>query len=115
MGRKGLPPGYAFLFGLGLFMILGHICALPAHAAGLDSVLGHTGAAHHGQAADESVHGGSCEAVRPVFAVQPPVVPVMTAVSVTVATRPVRPSPDRSLTPVAASPPLFLLHASLLI
>ena len=115
MHRQRWSPGYALLLGLGLFVILGHVCASPLDAAGLDTVLGHSAAAHHGPSADESVYGGSCEAVRPAFAVQPPVVSVVKAVSVTVVTRLVRPSPKRSLSPVAASPPLFLLHASLLI
>ena len=115
MSRKGWPPGYSLLLGLGLFVILSHVCALPVHAAGFDTLLGHTEAEHDGQSADESVHGGSCEAVRSTFAVQPPVAPVPTAVSVTVVTRPVRSSLEHPRPAVATSSPLFLLHASLLI
>ena len=115
MSRRGWPPGYSLLLGLGLFVLLSHVCALPVHAAGFDTLLDHTDAAHDGQSADESVHGGSCEAVRSAFAVGPPVVPVAKAVSVTVVTRPVRPSLEHLLLAVATSPPLFLLHASLLI
>ena len=115
MSRKGWPPGYSLLLGLGLFVILSHVCALPVHAAGFDTLLGHTEAEHDGQSADESAHGGSCEVVRSAFAVQPPVVPVAKAVSVTVVTRLGRPSLEHLLLTVATSPPLFLLHASLLI
>ena len=115
MHRKRRSPGYSLLLGLGLFVILTHVCAVPAHAAGLDTVLSHTDAAHHEHSADESVHGGSCEAMRSTFGVQPPVAPMVKAVSVTVVPRLVRPSPERSLPAVATSPPLFLLHASLLI
>ena len=115
MHRKRWSPGYSLLLGLGLFVILGHVCALPAHAAGLDTILGNADVAHHEQSADGSVHGGSCEAVPSTFAVQAPVVPVATAASVTVVTRPVRPPLERLLPAVAKSPPLFLLHASLLI
>ena len=115
MSRKGWPPGYALLLGLGLFVILSHVCALPVHAAGFDTLLGHTDAAHNAQSTGESVHGGSCDVVRSAFAVHPPVVPVAQAVSVTVVTRLVRPSLEHLLLTVATSPPLFLLHASLLI
>ena len=115
MSRKRWSPGHSFLLGFGLFVILSHVCALPAHAAALDTVLGHTDTAHDAQSTDESVHGGSCEAVRSTFAVQPPVAPVPTAVSVTVATRPVRPFLEHPRPAVVTSPPLFLLHASLLI
>ena len=114
MHRKRWSPGYSLLLGLGLFVILGHVCAMPAHAAGLDTLLGHTDTAHDAQSTDESLHG-SCEAVRSAFAVQPPVVPVATAVFVTVVTRLVPPSPEHPFPAVAISPPLFLLHASLLI
>ena len=115
MHRQRWAPGHSLLLGLGLFVILSHVCALPAHAAGLDMVLGHTDAAHHEPSADESMHDGSCEAVRSAVAVQPPVVPVAQAVSVTVVTRLVRPALEHLLLTVATSPPLFLLHASLLI
>ena len=115
MRHQRWSPGSSLLLGLGLFVILSHVCALPVHAAGLDTVLGHTDAAHDEHSADESVHGGSCEAVRSAFAVPPPVVSVVKAVSVSVVTRLMRPSPERSLPAVATSPPLFLLHASLLI
>jgi hypothetical protein len=115
MHRKRWAPGHSLLLGLGLFVILGHVCALPAHAAGLDVVPRHTDATHHEPSADESVHGGSCEAVRSTFAAQPPVAPVARAVSVTVVPRLTRPSPERVLQAAATSPPLFLLHASLLI
>ena len=115
MSRKPWSPGHSFLLGLGLFVILSHVCALPAHAAALDTVPGHTDTAHDAQSTDESVHGGSCEAVRSTFAVQPPVTLVPTAVSVTVVTRPVRPSLGHPRLAVATSSPLFLLHASLLI
>ena len=115
MSHKRWSPGHSFFLGLGLFVILTHVCALPAHAAALDTLLGHTDAAHEAESTDESVHGGSCEAVRSTFAVQSPMAPVPAAVSVTVVTRPVRPALEHSRPAAATSPPLFLLHASLLI
>ena len=115
MRRQRWSPGYLLLLGLGLFVILSHVCALPVHAAGLDTVLGHTDAAHDEHSADESVHGGSCEAVRSAFVVQPPVAPVTTTVPMKLATHIARPAPEHPLPAAATSPPLFLLHASLLI
>ena len=115
MHRKRWSPGYSLLLGLGLFVILSHVCALPVHAAGLDTVLGHSDAAHDEHSADESVHGGSCEAVRSTFVVQPPGAPVTTTGSVKFATHVVRLSPEHPRPAAAISPPLFLLHASLLI
>jgi hypothetical protein len=100
---------------LGLFVALSHVCALPVHAAGLATLVGHTQGAHDGSSADDSVHGGSCEAVRSVFVVTPPVLLATPAVLVPIVTHIVQRPLDRSPSAVATSPPLFLLHASLLI
>jgi len=100
---------------LGLFVVLSHVCALPVHAEGLATLVGHTHGAHDESSADDSVHGGSCEAVRSVFAVTPPVPLATTAVLVPIVTHLVQRPLDRSPSAVATSPPLFLLHASLLI
>jgi hypothetical protein len=108
-------PGRSLLLALSLFVILSHVCALPAHAAGLDTVLGHTDAAHDHHAGDESVHGGSCEAVRSTAVVQPQPAPAPAVAGVPVVRLLVRPTPERARPAIAASPPLFLLHASLLI
>jgi len=61
------------------------------------------------------VHGASCEAVRSVFAVTPPVLPATPATPARVVTQVVQRPLDRPLSAFATSPPLFLLHASLLI
>jgi len=113
MGRKRWVPGY--LLGLGLFVILGHVCVLPAHAAGLATLIGHTHGAHDEPSADESVYGASCETVRSAFAVTPPVLRATPAVSICAATQVVQRRLERPLPALATSPPLFLLHASLLI
>lgn len=115
MSRTRRSPGYSFLLGLGLFMVLSHVCALPVHAAGLATLVGHPQGAHDESSADESVHGGSCEAVRSVFAVTPPVLLATATVLVPIVTPIVQRPLDRSPSAVATSPPLFLLHASLLI
>jgi hypothetical protein len=100
---------------LGLFVVLSHVCALPVHAAGLGTLVGHTHGAHDESSAGDSVHGASCEAVRSTFTVAPPVLPATSSAPVLVITRVVPRPLDRLLSAVATSPPLFLLHASLLI
>jgi len=116
MSRTRRSPGHSLLLGLGLFVVLSHVCALPVHAAGLATLVGHTHGAHDESSADDSVHGGSCEAVRSVFAVTPPVpLAAAAAVLVPIVTHLVQRPLDRSPSAVATSPPLFLLHASFLI
>lgn len=115
MSRKRWAPGHSLFLGLGLFVVLSHVCALPVHAAGLATLVGHTQGAHDESSADESVHGASCEAVRSTFAVTPPVLPATPATPVRVVTHIVRRPLDRPLAAFATSPPLFLLHASFLI
>lgn len=114
MSRKRWAPGHSLFLGLGLFVVLSHVCALPVHAAGLATLVGHTHGAHE-TSADESVHGASCEAVRSTFTVAPPVLPATPATSVRVVTQIVQRPLERPLSVFATSPPLFLLHASFLI
>ena len=115
MGRKRWAPGYSLLLGLGLIVVLGHVCVLPVHAAGLATLVGHTHGAHGEPSADESVHGASCEAVRSTFAVTPPVLPATPAAPICATTQVVQRLLERPLSAFATSLPLFLLHASLLI
>jgi hypothetical protein len=102
-----------FLLTLAIFVILGHICAAPVHVhAGTVTTHNEDNPEHGG---DEAAHGGSCETLRADFSFDVP------ALIPTGAILPVGPGfRDRprytALTPAAASsPPLFLLHASLLI
>jgi hypothetical protein len=115
MGRKRWSAGRSLLVAVGLIVVLSHVCALPAHAAGFTTLVGHAHGAHDEPSADESVHGASCEAVRSAFAVTPPVLPATPATPVRVVTQVVRRPLDRLLSAFVTSPPLFLLHASLLI
>jgi len=94
---------------------LGHVCVLPVRAAGLAGLVGHTHGAHDESSAGDSVHGASCEAVRSTFAAASPALAVRSTALVSVATHVARPRFDRLLPTPATSPPLFLLHASLLI
>jgi len=94
--------------------VFGHVCALPLHVhAG--TVTTHDD--HSGAAAEETdaVHAGSCDAVKT------PTVTSDLLVAMAAAPTPVLDSTVARLVrskpvPIAtASPPLFLLHASLLI
>jgi hypothetical protein len=115
MGHKRGSAGRSLLVAVGLFVVLSHVCVLPVHAAGLATLIGHTHGAHDESSADESVHGASCEAVRSTFAVTPPVLPVTPAAPIYVATQVLQRPLERPRSAFATSPPLFLLHASLLI
>jgi hypothetical protein len=99
---------------LAVVMLVGHICVLPIH--------GHVEAApwHQDEAqphdADEAVHAGSCEAL-PSSGIA---CPAVLAISPLVVASPVEPSKQlvsrRGITSLPTpSPPLFLLHAALLI
>ena len=115
MEHQRWSAGRSLLVAVGLFVVLSHVCALPVHGAGLATLVGHTHGAHDEPSTGDSVHGASCEAVRSVFAVTPPVLSAMPATPARVVTQVVQRLLDRPLSAYAASPPLFLLHASLLI
>jgi hypothetical protein len=100
-----------FLVAIAILVVMGHICAGPFHA--------HAGAVtthsedHPERGSDEAAHGGSCEALKATPNIDLPALPAarldvmqLTAISTAIA-RPL-PAPD-------TSPPLFLLHAVLLI
>ena len=97
------------LVAVAVFVVLGHVCALPVHA--------HAGAVtthaedHPEHGSDGAAHGGSCEALKATPNIALPVLPavrldiaLLLALSTEVATPPAAPE---------ESPPLFLLHAVL--
>jgi hypothetical protein len=108
-----------FLPFVAMLAVFGHICALPFHAhAGIVTTHESHSAEHDEHSAgghDEQSHLGSCEMLRAVsaylavviVAAGPVLLPPLDTQSVGVW------SPAAILTSV--SPPLFLLHASLLI
>lgn len=101
------------LVGAAIFIVLGHVCALPVHAhAG--AVTTHT-ADHPERGSDEAAYGGSCEALRasPNFDV-PALLPTGVAPLVIGSLETHRAHATPVPTP-ASSPPLFLLHRALLI
>jgi len=94
--------------------VIGHICVVPLHAHAVP-VEGH--GSHDDDAADHSVHTASCEAAKNCIsanALMPPAQPVALEGIVAL---PLRLSHcDRAADVLTAeSPPLFVLHASLLI
>jgi len=99
------------LVAVAVVVVMGHICVGPFHAhAG--TVTTHS-EDHPERGSDEATHGGSCEALGASPNIDLPALPVarlqvlpLTAI-LTATARPL-PAPD-------ASPPLFLLHAVLLI
>ena len=105
------PASSILLVAVAILMVMGHVCAGPLHAhAG--TVTTHS-EDHPERGSDEAAHGGSCEALRATPDVDLPALPVARLelarlpVMLPAIARPL-PSPD-------TSPPLFLLHAVLLI
>jgi hypothetical protein len=101
------------LVGVAIFVVLGHICAAPIHA--------HAGAVtthsedHPESGSDEAVHGGSCEALRADSHVNVPAPhPTGMVLPVIGDLERLRAHPTSTPAPTS-SPPLFLLHAALLI
>lgn len=99
---------------LAAVMLVGHICVLPIHGH-VEMAPGHGDEAqpHHG---DEAVHASSCEAL-PSSGIA---CPAVLAISASVTATSVEPLKQlvgrRGMPPLPTpSPPLFLLHAALLI
>lgn len=100
---------------LSLLLLTGHVCVLPTHGHA-EPVPMPAGAGHsHDGGAGDGVHGASCEALRSSWGSATVAPSAVTVVADVVA--PCRRWIGRSDTPktVATSPPLFLLHAALLI
>jgi len=106
-------PSSWLLIGVAVFVVLGHVCALPVHVhAGAVTTHAEDRSEHGG---DEATHDGSCEALRassgfdvPVLVPTAFVLPVISDSAIALARATLSPAP-------ASSPPLFLLYAALLI
>ena len=100
------------LVSVAIFVVFSHICAAPFHA--------HAGAVtthsedHPESGSDEAAHGGSCEALRADSDVDAPALPAGIVLPVIGDLETLRAHPTSVPVPTS-SPPLFLLHASLLI
>ena len=106
-------PSSWLLLGVAIFVVLGHICAAPVHA--------HAGAVtthsddHEEGGADEAAHGGSCETLRASFDFHTPAL-LPAGIALPVVSGPqIHQSSGKSTPSPTSSPPLFLLHAALLI
>jgi hypothetical protein len=94
-----------------IIAVLGHVCVLPVHAHAVP-VEGHES---HGESPDDPVHTASCDAVKGTSAT-PSMIPAATWTALVV----VEPFALRLFDTARVavhpeSPPLFLLHSSLLI
>src|SRR5262249_33813398 len=102
-----------FLVAIAVFVVLGHICAAPFHA--------HAGALtthsedHPEGGSGEAAHGGSCEALKTTSNVDLPLLPSARIEIVFPFELFGRPTIAASVPAPDTSPPLFLLHATLLI
>lgn len=101
---------------LSLLLLTGHVCVLPAHGhaepAAMPADAGHS----HDGGDGNGAHGASCEALRSSWVGSPTAAPSAVVVVADVVV-PCRRWIGCSDAPKAAatSPPLFLLHAALLI
>ena len=115
MSSRGV--GSVLLVGLAVLMVLGHICAPPfhAHAGAITTHEEHE--SHHGgeHPDDDTAHAGSCDVVKSAAPALDGVVltPLPTIPLVTAGSPGQHVDSDSAL--VFGSPPLFLLHAALLI
>ncbi|MGH7671715.1 MAG: hypothetical protein ACREMC_02360 [Gemmatimonadales bacterium] len=101
------------LVALAIFVVLGHVCALPIHAhAG--AVTTHT-EDHPEHGSDEAAHSGSCEALRAHASVDTPVLLPARLVLPAIGDPETQRAHTTPAPGPASSPPLFLLHAALLI
>jgi hypothetical protein len=103
------------LLSLAVLAVVGHVCVLPTHAHSPSMTAG-AGAepSHDGHPAEPSVHAAFCDAALPGVAWAPPATGLMMSAPPAAVALPGRPVGLPAST-TAPSPPLFLLHASLLI
>ena len=108
---------YWLLVAIAVLMVLGHICALPfhAHAGAMTTHQEHR--SHHGDESpgEDAAHAASCEAAKSASAGIDGVILVPLGTVVVVGLAPTRRATEADALLVVGSPPLFLLHASLLI
>jgi len=110
-------PSSWFLITLMVMAVLGHICALPFHTHTGAITTHEEGQSHHsGEHPDgDAVHAGSCEVIKSAPGGLGVIMPAsLGSVSVVTAESP-RQFLDADAAIVFGSPPLFLLHAALLI
>ena len=107
----------ALLVVLAVATVLGHICALPFHVHAGAITTHEERESHHGggDTGEDAVHAASCDAVKSPSAAGDAVVLVPAGTVPIVTSAPVRHLVEAEASLVGTSPPLFLLHAVLLI
>ena len=121
MNLPGRLRGRVFpllLSALAVLAVVGHICALPLHAhAGV--ITTHETHDSHGDNPDpdkDAAHPASCEVVKASSNPDGPMAALVLVGAVSAAVPPpVRPPVQAAAARIIGSPPLFLLHAALLI
>ena len=109
--------GSSLVVALALFAVLGHICVLPfhAHAGAITMHEEHPSPQSGGHPDQEAAHAGSCEVLKSaLLALDGVVLAPLGTVAVVTSESPRR-GVDADSAIVLGSPPLFLLHAALLI
>jgi hypothetical protein len=113
-----LPPRWRSLLSGAILLLLaitlvGHVCVLPLHDHDQPVTSHH--AEEHDHDGGGAVHVASCEALRSAPLASPGVVHITTALRSDVAVLATGRIPLTRRSQPSSSPPLFLLHASLLI
>jgi len=108
---------YSLFIVIAVLMILTHICAAPFHVHAGDIATHDEGHSHrHGSdGADDAIHAGSCDALKTPTIELAAVVLVPVGTMLQAAASPSRRCSEVNASLVGGSPPLFLLHATLLI
>jgi len=101
------------LVGVAILVVLGHVCALPVHVHG-GAVTTHT-EDHPERGSDEATQGGSCEALRTSSNVDAPALLPTGVAPLVIGSLAIHRAHAMPAPTPASSPPLFLLHAALLI
>ena len=116
-GMRGLKHTHGILvialLIVAIAAVLGHVCVLPAHAHAVP-VDGH--GSHSEDSSENSVHTASCDALKSASAtlsIAPTATSTLLIVAEPISMR--RPVDTAAAGGRAESPPLFLLHAALLI
>jgi len=112
-------PAVLLILAMAICAMISHVCApVVGHVM---PVMTHDGGHHHHDAPagddhpGDSFHAASCEALRP-GTVQAPPIPIGPTVGAMVCTSlPLRAVEPRPVAAATNSPPIFLLHAALLL
>ena len=117
-GRMRSPRAAWLILLVACIVALAHVCALPGHShAASEKPHVHDEAAAPGESDHgDAIHSASCDAAPPA-----PTTAIVALIPVSLVQRPWPPTPAAVTGPrlacvtATSSPPLFLLHASLLI